>query len=99
MKVLPLGKKLTVAIDVDGTVANSSHIDFSMVDKNLDELMKARPIKEALKTVQRLHKQGHKKYHPRDLQHKAIHSIPSPQELFDFWDKHKEDLPPEWPFR
>ena len=40
-----------------------------------------------------------KKYHPRDLQHKAVHSIPSPQELIDFWDKHKEDLPPEWPFR
>ena len=40
-----------------------------------------------------------KKYHPRDLQHKAVHSIPSPQELIDSWYKHKEDLPPEWPFR
>ncbi len=28
-----------------------------------------------------------KKYHPRDLQHKAAYSIPSPQELLDFWDK------------
>lgn len=40
-----------------------------------------------------------KKYHPRELRHKTSHNIPSPQELIDFWDKHKDDLPPEWPFK
>jgi len=60
MKFLPLGRKLTIAIDVDGTIAHSSHIDFTKVDKNLDELMQAKPIKEALKTIKRLYKQGHK---------------------------------------
>ncbi len=60
MKFLPLGKKLTIAIDIDGTVANSSPVDFSVVDKNPDELMKAKPIDAALKTIQKLHRQGHK---------------------------------------
>ena len=60
MNALPLGKKLTIAIDVDGTVAESSNIDFSGVDKNPCELMKARPIKGALEAVKELYRQGHK---------------------------------------
>ena len=60
MNVLPLGKKLTIAIDVDGTVANCSKVDFSKVDKNPSELMKAKPIKGALEAVKKLHQQGHK---------------------------------------
>jgi uncharacterized HAD superfamily protein len=60
MKFLPLGKKLTIAIDVDGTIAHSSDIDFSVVDKYPNELAKAKPIKEALKAIRKLHKQGYK---------------------------------------
>ena len=60
MNVLPLGKKLTIAIDIDGTVADCSEIDFSKINKNPYELMKASPIKGALEAVKRLYKQGHK---------------------------------------
>jgi hypothetical protein len=60
MKYIPLGKKLTIAIDVDGTVAHSADIDFSKVDKDPEELMKAMPRKEAVKAVQKLYKDGHK---------------------------------------
>lgn len=59
MKVVPLGKKLTIAIDIDGTVASYSDVDFKKVDKNPYELMKAKPIKGALEAVKKLHKQGH----------------------------------------
>ena len=59
MKVLPLGKKLTIAIDIDGTVADYSAVDFTKVDDNPSELMKAKPIKGALQSVKKLHKQGH----------------------------------------
>ena len=59
MNVLPLGKKLTIAIDVDGTVADCSKVDFSKVNKNPRELMKAKPIKGALEAVRRLYSQGH----------------------------------------
>jgi len=59
MNVLPLGKKLTIAIDVDGTVADCSDVDFSKVNKNPAELMKARPIKGALEAVRELYRQGH----------------------------------------
>ena len=59
MNVLPLGKKLTIAIDVDGTVADCSDVDFSKVNKNPAELMKARPIKGALEAVKKLYRQGH----------------------------------------
>ncbi|MDD4874650.1 MAG: hypothetical protein PHE15_06740 [Dehalococcoidales bacterium] len=59
MNALPLGKKLTIAIDVDGTVADCSQIDFKRVDSNPRELMKAMPIKGALEAVKRLHKKGH----------------------------------------
>mgnify|MGYP001616073450 CR=1 FL=1 len=60
MNVLPLGKKLTIAIDVDGTVADCSRVDFGKVNKNPAELLKARPIKGALEAVKRLYRQGHK---------------------------------------
>ena len=60
MNVLPLGKKLTIAIDVDGTVADCSKVDFNKVDKNPSELMNAKPIKGALEAVKKLHRQGHK---------------------------------------
>ena len=59
MNVLPLGKKLTIAIDVDGTVADCSDVDFGKVNKNPIELMKARPIKGALEAVKKLYRQGH----------------------------------------
>jgi len=58
MNVLPLGKNLTIAIDIDGTVADYSEIDFSKVNKNPYELMKAKPIKGALEAVKKLYKQG-----------------------------------------
>ena len=59
MKALPLGKKLTIAIDIDGTVADYSAVDFTKANDNPKELMKAMPIKGALKSVKKLHKQGH----------------------------------------
>ena len=58
MNLLPLGKKLTIAIDIDGTVADFSEIDFSKVNKNPRELMKAKPIKGALEAVKKLYRQG-----------------------------------------
>ena len=60
MNVLPLGKKLTLAIDIDGTVADCSKVDFNKVGKDQGELMKAGPIKGALEAVRKLHRQGHK---------------------------------------
>lgn len=60
MNVLPLGKKLTIAIDVDGTVADTSNVDFAKIDKDPYELMKAKPIKGALYAVKKLYRQGHK---------------------------------------
>jgi hypothetical protein len=55
MKVFPLGKKLTIAIDIDGTVADCTDVDFDKVDKNPNELLKATPIPGALQAVQKLH--------------------------------------------
>ena len=43
MNFLPLGKKLTIAIDIDGTVADLSGIDFDKADADPNELMKATP--------------------------------------------------------
>jgi len=60
LNALPLGKKLTISIDVDGTVADCSPVDFSKVDGDPNELMKAVPIHGAVKAVRKLHKQGHK---------------------------------------
>lgn len=60
LNALPLGKKLTISIDVDGTVADCSRIDFSKADGDSDELMKAVPVRGALAAVRKLYKQGHK---------------------------------------
>lgn len=74
MNVLPLGKKLTIAIDVDGTVADCSGVDFSKVGKNPRELLKAKPIKGAREAVKKLYRQGHKIvfYSSRDHGSKAM---------------------------
>ncbi len=60
LNALPLGKKLTIAIDVDGTVADCLKVDFGKVGRNPGELMKAKPIKGALEAIKKLYKQGHK---------------------------------------
>lgn len=54
-----LGKKLTIAIDIDGTVADSSGVDFRLVSKKPDEILRARPKKGALAAVKQLYAQGH----------------------------------------
>lgn len=54
-----LGKKLTIAIDIDGTIADSSDVDFRRVSKNPDEILKAKPIKGAIEAVRKLYKAGH----------------------------------------
>lgn len=59
LNAVPLGKKLTIAIDIDGTVADSSRIDFRKVNKDPSELLKARPKKGALKAVKCLYNKGH----------------------------------------
>jgi uncharacterized HAD superfamily protein len=59
MKVLPLGEKLTIAIDIDGTIADCSDVDFDRADVDRSELMKAKPINGALEAVRRLHDEGH----------------------------------------
>jgi len=56
---IPMGKRLTIAIDIDGTVADSSLIDFNQASKEPEELMKAIPIKGALESVKKLYKAGH----------------------------------------
>jgi uncharacterized HAD superfamily protein len=57
--VLPLGKKLTIAIDIDGTVADGFAINFSKVDRNPTELLKAKPRKGSVEAVRKLYNQGH----------------------------------------
>ncbi|MDP8258433.1 MAG: hypothetical protein P9L90_03320 [Candidatus Aadella gelida] len=59
MKVLPLGEKLTIAIDVDGTVADCTDVDFNKVKDDPYELMKAKPIKGVLEAVKKLFDEGH----------------------------------------
>lgn len=56
---IPMGKRLTIAIDIDGTVADSSLIDFNQAGKEPEELTKAKPIKGALESVKKLYKAGH----------------------------------------
>ena len=59
MKFLPLGKKLTIAIDIDGTIADWSEVNFTRVNGSPSGLMEAKPIKNALQSVKKLYKQGH----------------------------------------
>jgi uncharacterized HAD superfamily protein len=53
------GKKLTIAIDIDGTVADCSRVDLSLVNAHPEEFLKAVPLKGAQNAVKRLHKDGH----------------------------------------
>lgn len=57
---IPMGEKLTIAIDIDGTVADTSRLDFKKIDRYPDELLKAKPIKGALEAVKKLFGEGHK---------------------------------------
>jgi uncharacterized HAD superfamily protein len=59
MNVLPLGKGLTIAVDIDGTVADSSQVNFDLVDSDPSELMKSVPIKGSREAVQKLYDEGH----------------------------------------
>lgn len=59
LNAVSLGKKLTIAIDIDGTVADCSRVDFSKVNRSKNEFMKAVPIKGALEAVISLYKHGH----------------------------------------
>lgn len=60
MNILPMGEKLTIAIDIDGTVADCTRVNFAKVDDNQNELMKAKPVNGALKAVKKLYQEGHK---------------------------------------
>lgn len=41
-------------------------------------------------------RQMFKQYHPREIQFKKLHAVPSSsQKLIDYWDKHKYNPPPE----
>ena len=53
------GKKLTIAIDIDGTVADCSQVDLMRVNRHPDEFLKAMPLKGAQDAVKRLYKEGH----------------------------------------
>ncbi len=57
---IPMGEKLTIAIDIDGTVADPSEVDFYKADEDPYEFMKAKPIKGALEAIKKLHADGHK---------------------------------------
>ena len=59
LNALPLGKKLTIAIDLDGTVADCVEVDFKKADVNSQELMKATPRRGAVQSVRKLFKAGH----------------------------------------
>ena len=59
LNAVPLGKKLTIAIDIDGTVADCSKVDFNRVNKYPSELLKATPKNGALKAVKNLYNKGH----------------------------------------
>ena len=53
------GKKLTIAIDIDGTVADCSQVDLRRVNRHPGEFLKAIPLKGAQEAVKRLYKEGH----------------------------------------
>lgn len=59
LNAVSLGEKLTIAIDIDGTVADCSKVDFGKVNRSKNEFLKAVPINGALAAVKSLHKQGH----------------------------------------
>ena len=53
------GKKLTITIDIDGTVADCSKVDLGRVNKHPDEFLNTVPLKCAQKAIKRLYKEGH----------------------------------------
>lgn len=53
LNAFAIGKKLTIAIDIDGTVAECSGVDFRRVNRNPDEFLKAAPIKGSLEAVKK----------------------------------------------
>ncbi len=55
---IPMGKKLTIAIDIDGTIADAAEVDFLKADEDPFEFMKAKPIAGALEAVKKLHAEG-----------------------------------------
>ena len=57
---IPMGEKLTIAIDIDGTIADPSEVDFYKADQDPYEFMKAKPIKGALAAIKKLHTDGHR---------------------------------------
>ncbi len=57
---IPMGEKLTIAIDIDGTVADPSEVDFYKADEDPYEFMKAKPIKGALEAIKKLHADGNR---------------------------------------
>lgn len=59
LNAVSLGEKLTIAIDIDGTVADCSRVDFGKVNRSKNEFLKAVPINGALEAVKNLYKQGH----------------------------------------
>lgn len=52
--------ELVIAVDIDGTIADSKMVDFSNAFKSSAELLKAKPIKEAQRVIRKLYKKGHK---------------------------------------
>lgn len=60
LNTIPQGKGLTIAIDIDGTIADSRGINFSKADNDPHEIMKSKPIPAALRTIKRLYRAGHK---------------------------------------
>src|SRR3989338_6700460 len=59
LNAVPLGRGLTIAIDIDGTVADSARVDLGKVDRSPDEFWKATPRKGVVEAVRKLYKQGH----------------------------------------
>lgn len=59
VNAISLGRKLTIAIDIDGTVADSSKVNLRQVNSHPDEFLKACPLKGAREAVVNLYKEGH----------------------------------------
>lgn len=60
LNTIPSDGKLVIAVDIDGTVADSGRVDFANAFKSPGELMKARPIPAARRAIRRLYRAGHK---------------------------------------
>lgn len=60
LNTISQGEGLTIAIDIDGTIADSARVDFANAHKLPEELMKAKPITKARCIIQKLYRAGHK---------------------------------------